>query len=133
MVMAELLERGELDLRWLVANGAPVAINYSIIRDNRIFYYQGGRATDLPKRVRPGIVLHLHTIRAAIEAGRVEYDLLGGDMPYKRVLRTATRPLTVLRVTRPSVAEVARKGIASGRALLVEARRHLHTRRAMSR
>ncbi len=52
MVMSELLERGELDLRWLVANGAPVAINYSIIRGNRLFHYQGGRATDLPKRVR---------------------------------------------------------------------------------
>ena len=120
--MPALLERGELNLRWLVAQGRPVAVSYSILSDNRLFYYQGGRATDVPKGVRPGIVLHLHAIRAAIEAGRLEYDFLGGDYRYKRELSTATRSLTELRVTRASLPEVARRGLAAGRALLVEAR-----------
>ncbi len=130
-VMAELLERGELDLRWLVANGAPVAVSYSVLHGNRLFYYQGGRATELPKGVRPGIVLHLNAIRAAIEAGRLEYDFLAGDDRYKQELRTGTRPLGVLRITRRSVPEVGRKGLASARALLVEARRRFRAGRVV--
>ncbi len=122
MVMPELLDRGELDLRWLVANGAPVAVSYCVVNENRVYFYQGGRATDVPKGVRPGIVLHLHAIRAAIEAGRREYDFLGGDARYKRGLATGTRPLTELRVVRPSLPEAARVAVAAGRALLVEAR-----------
>jgi CelD/BcsL family acetyltransferase involved in cellulose biosynthesis len=128
MLMPALLDRGELDLRWLLANGRPVAVSYCIVHDDRLFFYQGGRATDLPKGVRPGIVLHLRAIRAAIEAGRREYDFLGGDTRYKRELSTATRPLTELRVTRASAPEVARKGLAAGRRILVEARSRMRGR-----
>jgi CelD/BcsL family acetyltransferase involved in cellulose biosynthesis len=122
MVMPALLDRGELDLRWLMANGEPVAVSYSVVNENRVYFYQGGRATDVPKGVRPGIVLHLYAIKAAIEAGRLEYDFLGGDQRYKLQLATGTRPLTELRVVRPSLPEAARTVVGAGRALLVEAR-----------
>jgi len=122
MVMPALLDRGELDLRWLMANGEPVAVSYSVINENRLYFYQGGRATRVPKGVRPGIVLHLYAIKAAIEAGRLEYDFLGGDARYKLQLSTGTRPLTELRVTRPSLPEAARAALGAGRAFLVEAR-----------
>ena len=120
MLMPALLDRGELDLRWLLANGEPIAVSYSIVHDNRLYFYQGGRATAVPRVVRPGVVLHLHAIKAAIEAGRQEYDFLGGDARYKRQLSTGARSLIELRVTRPSLAEAARSAAASGRALLVE-------------
>jgi CelD/BcsL family acetyltransferase involved in cellulose biosynthesis len=126
MLMPMLLDRGELDLRWLLANGQPVAVSYSIVRDNRLFFYQGGRATDVPKGVRPGIVLHLHAIRAAIEAGRLEYDFLGGDTRYKRVLATATRPLTELRVTHVSVPELVRRALVAARAAIDARRKRAH-------
>jgi CelD/BcsL family acetyltransferase involved in cellulose biosynthesis len=121
-VMPALLDRGELDLRWLVANGEPIAVSYSVIQDNRIYYYQGGRATDVPKGVRPGIVLHLYAIRAAIEAGRAESDFLGGDARYKLQLSTATRPLVELRVVGPSFTEAARVAMEASRALLLRVR-----------
>jgi CelD/BcsL family acetyltransferase involved in cellulose biosynthesis len=122
LVMPALLERGELDLRWLMAKGEPIAVSYSVIDDGRVFFYQGGRATAVPKGVRPGIVLHLYAIKDAIAAGRREYDFLAGDQRYKMQLSTATRPLTELRVTRPSLAEGARIAVVEGRALLVQAR-----------
>jgi CelD/BcsL family acetyltransferase involved in cellulose biosynthesis len=118
MLMPVLLDQGELDLRWLSVHGEPVAVSYGIVNENRLYFYQGGRATTVPKGVRPGIVLHLHAIRAAIEAGRLEYDFLGGDARYKTQLATHTRPLAELRVTRPSLPEAARAAVAAGRRLL---------------
>jgi CelD/BcsL family acetyltransferase involved in cellulose biosynthesis len=120
--MPVLLDRGELDLRWLAVDGEPVAVSYGIINQDRLYFYQGGRATSVPKGVRPGIVLHLHAIRAAIEAGRAEYDFMGGDARYKMQLASATRPLTALRVTRPSLPEAARAALQVPRRLLARAR-----------
>ena len=111
MVMPALLDRGELDLRWLMAKGEPVAVSYSVIDDGRVYFYQGGRATTVPKGVRPGIVLHLYAIKAAIEAGRKEYDFLAGDQRYKMQLSTATRPLD----RAPGHAPVAARGRAHRR------------------
>ena len=118
MLMPALLDRGELDLRWLSVDGEPVAVSYGIVNENRVYFYQGGRSTSVPKGVRPGIVLHLYAIRAAIEAGRLEYDFLGGDARYKTQLATGTRPLTELRVTRPSLPEAVRAAVAARRWLL---------------
>ncbi len=122
MAMPALLDRGELDLRWLVANGEAVAVSYSVVHDGRLYFYQGGRATAVPKGVRPGIVLHLYAIKAAIEAGRREYDFLGGDARYKLQLSTDRRPLVALRVARASLPEAARTVVSAGRAFLVAAR-----------
>jgi CelD/BcsL family acetyltransferase involved in cellulose biosynthesis len=122
MVMPALLDRDELDLRWLLVNGEPIAASYSVVRDGRVYYIQGGRSTSVPKGVRPGIALHLYTIRAAIEAGRREYDFLGGDARYKHQLATGTRRLVELRVTRPSLPETARTVLEAGREVYVMAR-----------
>ena len=116
--MPELFDRGALDLRWLIVAGEPIAVSYSIIQDNRVYYYQGGRSTSVPKGVRPGTVLHLQAIRAAIAAGREEYDFLGGDARYKLQLATACRPLFQLRVARPSYAEAARVAVDASRLLI---------------
>ena len=113
MLMPALLDRGELDLRWLEVHGEPVAVSYCVINDDRVFFYQGGRATSVPKGVRPGIVLHLRAIRDAIESGRREYDFLAGDARYKSQLATHTRTLAQLRVTRGSLPETARAALAA--------------------
>jgi CelD/BcsL family acetyltransferase involved in cellulose biosynthesis len=115
MLMPTLLDRGELDLRWLSVNGEPVAISYAFVNENRVYFYQSGRTTTVPKGVRPGIVLHVHALRAAIEAGRSEYDFLGGDARYKLQLATDTRPLIALRVARSSLLEAARAAITTAK------------------
>lgn len=107
-VMPALFDRGALDLSWLCAHGEPVAALYNLRWNGRVYCYQSGRRLDLPRAIRPGIVMHVHAIRRSIEAGLREYDFLAGSSQYKRKLATATRPLVRLRAVRPRVREAAR-------------------------
>jgi len=107
-LMAALLPRGAIELLWLAARGEPVAAVYSFVWNDKVYFYQSGRKTDVPNRIRPGIVLHAHAIRRAIEAGRREYDFLGGMDAYKMTFALATRPLVQLRAIRPSLRETLR-------------------------
>jgi CelD/BcsL family acetyltransferase involved in cellulose biosynthesis len=113
-VMPELWKRRELELLWLSVRGEPVAALYNVVKDGVVYFYQSGRSLDLPKGIRPGIVLHAHAIRSAIEQGRREYDFLAGASRYKLDLALATRPLIVMRATRPSLVESLRKLGTSG-------------------
>lgn len=114
-VMHGLLARGALDLSWLLVGGEPIAALYNFVWNGRVYMYQSGRKLDLPATVRPGIVIHLHSIRRAIEAGHSEYDFLGGASQYKLKLATSKRPLLAVRaVHSPAlerVRETAERGI----------------------
>src|SRR5262249_4125087 len=76
---------------------------------NKVYFYQCGRRPDVPPRVRPGIVILSHSIRAAIEEGRREFDFLAGAAQYKTQLALATRPLVQVRVVRPGLRESLRR------------------------
>ena len=107
-VMPALLDRGALDLSWICARGEPVAALYNVRWRGKIYSYQCGRRLDLPREIRPGIVMHAHAIRGAIAAGMREYDFLGGSSQYKRKLAPASRPLVRLRAVRRGLRETAR-------------------------
>jgi CelD/BcsL family acetyltransferase involved in cellulose biosynthesis len=128
-VLPALLEAGALELLWLSVQGEPIAAIYNILWNGKVYFYQSGRKTEVPSGQRPGIVLHVHAIRRAIEAGRREYDFLSGGEHYKKQLALATRPLVQLRATRRGLVEPARvlaeKGIAVARAVRAGARRWL--------
>lgn len=124
-VMPRLLDRQALSLCWLAVRGSPVAVLYNIIWRNRVYFYQGGRSTDVPRRIRPGIVLHLEMIRRAIDDGREEYDMLGGSMRYKMQLAPEAHAMVSIRIARPGVVERTRKLVESGRGLLREVRQRL--------
>jgi CelD/BcsL family acetyltransferase involved in cellulose biosynthesis len=115
-VLPQLLEANALQLLWLHAQGRPVAAMYSIVWNNKVYFYQSGRDVTLPGQLRPGIVLIAKAIRHAIEAGRREFDFLGGLAPYKAQLALAARPLVELRVARPGVRETARRLVEAGAA-----------------
>jgi CelD/BcsL family acetyltransferase involved in cellulose biosynthesis len=104
-VMPQMLEGQDgasLELAWLLARGEPIAATYNIVYADRVYFYQSGRRVDLPKGLRPGIAMHALSIRASIEAGRHEYDFLGGASRYKRDLALAARPLLTLRAVATS-------------------------------
>jgi CelD/BcsL family acetyltransferase involved in cellulose biosynthesis len=109
--MPELLRGGALELTWLTVRGEPVAVQYNLAWANKVCTYQSGRKMDVPRNVRPGLVLHLRLIRRAIEAGRREYDFLAGVSRYKQELATAARPLVDFRAARPTPAEHARRAV----------------------
>jgi len=113
-VLPELLERGALDLCWLEVRGRPIAASYNVVWDNKVLVYQNGRALDVPKGVRPGIVLHARSIQAAIAAGRSEYDFLPGESCYKRQLATASRPMLQIRAARAPLRELASAALERG-------------------
>ncbi len=109
-----LLEAGALELLWLTVRGEPVAAHYNLVWNGKVSFYQSGRKTGAPPDVRPGIVLHAHAIRRAIEAGRREYDFLGGPEPYKKRLALASRPVVQVRAVRRSLREQVRILLAGG-------------------
>jgi CelD/BcsL family acetyltransferase involved in cellulose biosynthesis len=132
-VWPELLAREALELVWLEVHGQPVAVAYNIVWDNKVLFYQGGRTVDVPKGVRPGIVLHARLIKAAIEAGRSEYDFLPGLSQYKLQLATDSHPVVALRAVRASVRELACRTIDRGIAYAREVARQEQMRQERMR
>jgi len=124
--MPQLWQKNELELLWLTVSGEPIAALYNVVRNGVVYFYQSGRRLDLPKSIRPGIVLHAHAIRAAIERGCREYDFLAGTSRYKLDLALASRPLVTLRATRTSVVEALRSVTQAG----LDAARSLRSRLA---
>jgi CelD/BcsL family acetyltransferase involved in cellulose biosynthesis len=129
-LLAGMLARRALDLVWLRVRGEAVAVAYNIVWDNKVLFYQGGRTLDVPKQVRPGIVLHAHAIRAAIEAGRTEYDFLPGTEQYKRQLANASRPMVELRAARTPVRDLLCDALEFGAACVRARRRSRQMRHA---
>jgi CelD/BcsL family acetyltransferase involved in cellulose biosynthesis len=122
-VLPQLLADGALELAWLCARGEPVAAQYNLVWGDKVYFYQCGRRADLPGHVRPGAVLLAHLIRAAIEAGRREFDFLAGEALYKSRLASATRPVVQVRAARPSWREQARRLAEYGRGWARQVRR----------
>jgi CelD/BcsL family acetyltransferase involved in cellulose biosynthesis len=113
-VMPALLDRHALELSWLAVRGRPVAAAYNVVWADKVYFYQSGRTLDVPKGIRPGIVLHAYAIRRAIEAGYREYDFLAGTSQYKLELATSARPIVRLRAVRSGLKERARRVAARG-------------------
>jgi CelD/BcsL family acetyltransferase involved in cellulose biosynthesis len=109
VVMPALLARGELELMWLCASDQPIAAMYNIVWNGAVHFYQSGRRMDLPKELRPGVVLHALAIRRSIELGRREYDFLAGGSRYKQDLALAVRPLCTVRLVRRRRIDLARR------------------------
>jgi CelD/BcsL family acetyltransferase involved in cellulose biosynthesis len=125
-VMPDLFGRGELELLWLEAHGEPVAASYNVVHAGKVYFYQGGRRMDLPKRIRAGIALHAYAIRRAIEKGRREYDFLAGSARYKLDLATDSRPLCTLHAyadpNAPRLDAIAQAAVSWARSIGARAR-----------
>lgn len=113
-VMPALLEEAALELLWLTVRGEPVAAMYNIVWNGKVYFYQCGRTADVPESIRPGGVLLAYAIRAAIGAGRREFDFLNGVSLYKTQLATARRSIVRLRVVRRCLAEQLRRAAEAG-------------------
>lgn len=128
-VMPALLSLGALEVMWLEAGGEPLAVLYNIVWRGKVQQYQAGRRVDLPPHLRPGIAIHAHAIRRAIERGRTEYDFLAGAARYKLDLALATRPLVTLQAARPGTRQTARLLLDRAAATAQRARRRLAGRK----
>jgi CelD/BcsL family acetyltransferase involved in cellulose biosynthesis/aminoglycoside phosphotransferase (APT) family kinase protein len=97
---AEALERQWLRLWSLDVDGETIAAWYGWHIGDRYLYYQAG-FDPAWSRHSPGLVLLAHTIRAAIDEGAREYDMLIGDERYKARFTTGVRTAETIVITRP--------------------------------
>jgi CelD/BcsL family acetyltransferase involved in cellulose biosynthesis len=132
-VMPRLLDDGALELLWLTVRGEPVAAMYDIVWNDKVYFYQSGRKMDVPEGIRPGGVLLAYAIRAAIEAGRREFDFLNGVSLYKTQLATVRRPIVQLRVVRRCLVERLRRAAEAGIGVLRGCRRRTHRLRSANK
>jgi len=84
--------RGTLRMFVLRLNGAPAAIMYGFLYGGRFYFYQHG-FDDRFRAHSIGLVLMAMTIRAAIEEGAREFDMLWGTEPYKFLWARESRGL----------------------------------------
>lgn len=101
----------ELAARWCPAqkavllaldfDGRPVAANYAFVEGGKIWDYQGGWSTaDI--ELSPGKLIMAENIRWAMRHGLKEYDLLPGDIEYKRKWAGEHRLVADLEAVNPS-------------------------------
>ncbi|MBI2804463.1 MAG: GNAT family N-acetyltransferase [Planctomycetes bacterium] len=114
-VMQRLLEENRLELTWLTAHGEPIAALYNVIENNKVYFYQSGRRTDLPKGQRPGIVILAMAIQRAIASGRREFDFLAGPSQYKSQFAPLQRSLVELRAVPSCLNEQVRRWAQLGK------------------
>lgn len=102
---AELLDAhadGALYLPILWRDNTPVAANACLKdHDKRELLFQLGARDPAAEDLSPGMLLHAHTIRAAIADGFIRYDFMRGNEPYKYSFATAERRIESIAVRRP--------------------------------
>jgi CelD/BcsL family acetyltransferase involved in cellulose biosynthesis len=111
------LDAGWLRLYILRLNDVPAAVMYGFMGGDRFYFYQHG-FDEQYAHYGVGLVLMGLTIRAALEDGAAEFDMLYGHEPYKYLWARAERRLGRLQFFPPNT---------SGRLR----RRHAETRQAL--
>ncbi len=102
------LTRSAFDSGWLrmyalLLNNATAAVMYGFARDGRFYFFQHG-ADAAHAACSPGLVLMALTIRAAIDDGLREFDMLYGHEAYKTLWARHQRPLGRLLLFPPRLA-----------------------------
>ena len=104
-VMEEILLNNHLELRFLAAAGRNIAVLYNIAYNGKVYFYQSGLDISFDRSLSPGLLLHNHSIRDAIERGLGEYDfLLMGNMDsYKKRWSREFRNQCDIYMARPGI------------------------------
>lgn len=97
------LEQGWLRLYVLHLDDAPLAVMYGFLYNRRFYFYQHG-FDDRFRRYSPGVVLIALTIRAALDEGAHEFDMLWGVEAYKWLWARDSRPLQRVSLFPPHLA-----------------------------
>jgi CelD/BcsL family acetyltransferase involved in cellulose biosynthesis len=107
------LRRGWLRLYLLRLDGRPAAALYGFLYGGRFLFYQAGFDPAFARH-SVGLVAMGLAIRAAIEEGAREYDLLHGDEPYKALWARSRRELERIELFPPTFAGHAHRMLRSG-------------------
>jgi CelD/BcsL family acetyltransferase involved in cellulose biosynthesis len=121
-VTGQAMNEGWLRLYALSLNGAVAAVMYGFALDDRFYFYQHGYDGDYAD-YGLGLVLMALTVRASIEHGIREFDMLYGNEPYKSLWARQQRPLSRIQLFPPRIAgTLLRRKAETRRALRLMAR-----------
>jgi hypothetical protein len=77
-------ELGILSMPVLWRGSDPLAAHANLVdQQKRVMHFFAGARDERCEEIQPGLLLHAHSIRYAIELGLTEYDFLRGNEPYK--------------------------------------------------
>jgi CelD/BcsL family acetyltransferase involved in cellulose biosynthesis len=117
--------QGWLRLFVLRLDGAAAAVMYGFSYNRRFSFYQHGFDSQYDS-LSVGTVLMGLTIKAALEEGALEFDMLYGTEAYKRLWARDQRPLTELRLYPPHIGGIVyRRTAEAERGMRAVARRLL--------
>ncbi|MFQ5752908.1 MAG: GNAT family N-acetyltransferase [bacterium] len=107
-IMPIMLDNGHLDLRFLSVSGQKIAALYNIYYNDKIYFYQAGLDASFDKSLSPGIMLHIESIKEAIDNGIREYDflLMGKKDEYKQRWANDNRRLSDVYLARPGISKL---------------------------
>jgi CelD/BcsL family acetyltransferase involved in cellulose biosynthesis len=101
-VTRQAMSEDWLRLYTLTLDGVIAAVMYGFAVNNRFYFYQHGFDPGYA-RYSLGIVLMAMTIRAAIESGMREFDMLYGHEAYKSLWTQQQRPLSRIQLFPPRI------------------------------
>lgn len=87
-LIAQRFAHGEIELLRVRNQSQTIGCLYNHVFRGRVLQYQSGLAQFDDAHVKPGFICHTAAIERAAALGRDVYDLLGGDMQYKKSLST---------------------------------------------
>jgi CelD/BcsL family acetyltransferase involved in cellulose biosynthesis len=96
------LDQGWLRFYTLSLNGAVAGVMYGFAIDDRFYFFQHG-FDEAYGNYSAGLVLMALTVRAAIESGMREFDMLYGHESYKSLWARQQRPLSRLQLFPPRI------------------------------
>lgn len=100
-LVQDAFARGEIQLIAIDAGARRLGFLYNFIYRGRVYNYQSGFDYGLcEKHNRPGLVAHSQAVVFNAACGHSIYDLLAGDVQYKRELGTAAGAMSWLIVQR---------------------------------
>lgn len=120
----KLLADGKLYMALLRLDGEPVAIEYAPQDGHAIYAYQGGISSKGLEN-DAGHLSMIAMVKHAIESGRVCFDLLRGDEPYKSSWRAEHLPARTLHVRPRTVAGKLERIVGSTYRSLRDAKQQL--------
>lgn len=82
--------------RLRTAQSATAAVQIGFRAGEAFHFYQSGMDSSLPE-LRPGILLHLHTMQFLAARGVTSYEFLAGESDYKSRMATGSRRLVRVR------------------------------------
>ncbi len=107
----------EIQLLQIKGSSGDIGYIYNVIQQDHVYVIQTGFVSEQDKRLMPGYVAHTLAIAHNHEIGMRTYDLMHGDVQYKRILCNGTKRLEWLVIQRKrlkfmienSLVEVKRK------------------------